>query len=130
LKPAHTILVQACQGVLLQIHVEERTRKGHPLARYVAEHRTTRTHTQFGEVSSRLQKGMRYLFDADKPHFLMCGSHYDIDTEPGIGATFQYFTPYYKSHAAAPYITQHSVSLWIPRSRRAPHYQVSAGCER
>jgi hypothetical protein len=33
---------------------------------------------------------MKYLFDADKAHFKVWLTLYDIDTEPGIGATFQY----------------------------------------
>jgi hypothetical protein len=83
LKPAHTILAQACQGVLLQIQydVEEHTRKDHPLAQYAAaEHWTT--HAQFGEVSSRLQKGVEYLFDPGKPHFRVWLTLYDIETGP------------------------------------------------
>jgi hypothetical protein len=111
LKPAHTILAQVCQAVLLQIQfdVEEHTRKDHPLARYAAEHWTT--HAQFGEVSSCLQKGMKYLFDGDKPHFKVWLTLYDIDTEPAIGTTFLYFTnPYYRFPATPLYYA----ALWIP----------------
>jgi Ankyrin repeats (3 copies)/Ankyrin repeats (many copies) len=90
LEPAHTILGQACLGVLLQIQdgVEGCTREDHPLARYAAEHWTT--HAQFGEVS-RLHKGMTYLFDANKPHFEVWLTLYDIDTKPNYGATFHMF---------------------------------------
>ena len=79
LEPAHTILGQACLGVLLQTQddVEGHTPEDHPLARYAAEHWTT--HAQFGEVSSRLQKGMEYLFDPGKPHFKMWLTVHDID---------------------------------------------------
>jgi hypothetical protein len=68
-EPAHTILVQACLGILLRIQdeVEGCMPEDHPLARYAAEH--WMTHAQLGEVSSRLHKGMEYLFDANKPHF-------------------------------------------------------------
>jgi hypothetical protein len=61
LDPAHTTLAQTCLGILLQVN---------HLARYAAEHWTT--HAQFGvlgEASSRLHKGMEYLFDASRPHF-------------------------------------------------------------
>jgi hypothetical protein len=58
LDDAHTILKQACLGVLLQRHGRN-TSKDHPLAEYAAEHWTT--HAQFGNVSSRLQKGMESL---------------------------------------------------------------------
>ena len=88
---AHTILAQACLGVLLQIQdgVEGHTRKDHPLAQYAAKHWTT--HAQFGEVSSRLHKGMEYLFDANKPHFNVWLTLCDIDTHPDSDATFYMF---------------------------------------
>jgi hypothetical protein len=101
-EPAHTILAQACLGVLLQIQdgVDRHTRKVHP-ARYAAEHWTT--HAQFGEVSSRLHKGMEYIFDANKPHFNAWVTLYDIDTEPNEDATFSVFPPFDKSPAAPLY---------------------------
>jgi hypothetical protein len=131
LKPAHTILGQACQGVLLQIQfdVEEHTRKDHPLARYAAEHWTT--HAQFAEVSSRLQKGMEYLFDPGKPHFRVWLTLYDIDTGPLCNTTIDDFLsvlgPNVKSPAAPLYyaalcgfydLVEHLI------------IKVSAGCER
>jgi hypothetical protein len=101
--PAHTILGQACLGVLLQIQddVEGCTPEDHPLAGYAAEHWTT--HAQFGEVSSRLHKGMEYLFDANKPHFKVWVTLCDIDTEPNSDATFYQFAPRSKSPAAPLY---------------------------
>ena len=104
LEPAHTILGQACLGVLLQIRddVEGCTPEDHPLARYAAEHWTT--HAQFGEVSSRLQKGMEYLFDANKPHFKVWLTLFNIDTRPDYGATFYRFaTPGVKPPAVPLY---------------------------
>jgi ankyrin repeat protein len=100
---AHTILAQTCLGVLLEMHdkIDGNTFKDHPLARYAAKHWTT--HAQFEEVSSRLQKGMTYLFDADKPHFKVWLSLYDIDANPSDGATFEYFALYDKSPAAPLY---------------------------
>src|SRR6266699_3514350 len=93
LEPAHTILAQACLGVLLQIQddVEGRTPEDHPLARYAAQHWAT--HAQFGEASSRLHEGMEYLFDAKKPHFKVWLTLCDIDTEPNFDATFYLFAP-------------------------------------
>ncbi|KAF8495913.1 hypothetical protein F5888DRAFT_1924915 [Russula emetica] len=92
LENAHTILAQACLGVLLQTHdeIDGNTSKDHPLARYAAEHWTT--HAQFRKVSSRLKKGMEYLLNPDKPHFRVWLTLYDIDTDPGPGATFLWFT--------------------------------------
>jgi len=103
LEPAHTTLAQACLGILLQIQddVEGCTPEDHPLARYAAEHWTT--HARFGKVPSHIQKGMKYLFDADKPHFKVWLTLYDMDTKPGNGATFQYFAPPYKSPATPLY---------------------------
>ena len=99
---AHTVLGQACLGVLLQIqdNVDRHTRKDHP-ARYAAEQWAT--HAQFREASSRLHQGMKYLFDANKPHFKVWLTLYDIDTRPNHGATFRSFGPYPKSPAAPLY---------------------------
>jgi ankyrin repeat protein len=99
LEPAHTILAQACLGILLRIQddVEGCTPEDHPLARYAAEHWTT--HAQLGEVSSRLHKGMEYLFDANKPHFKVWLTLYDIDTFANEDATFHLFIQYNKSPA-------------------------------
>jgi hypothetical protein len=101
-EPAHTILAQACLGVLLQIQdgVDRDTRWDHP-AQYAAEHWTT--HAQFGEVSSRLHKGMEYLFDANKPHFKVWLTLCDIDYYPNEDATFSYFAPGRKSPAVPLY---------------------------
>jgi len=69
LEPAHTILAQACLGVLLRLDnsVDRNTIKCFPLARYAAQNWVK--HAQFGSVSSRIEDGMDCLFDADKPHF-------------------------------------------------------------
>jgi hypothetical protein len=101
-EPAHAILAQACFGVLLQIqdNVDGHTRNDHPLTRYAAEHWTT--HAQFGEVSSRLHKGMEYLFDANKSHFKVWLRLHDIDTNPNSHATFYWFVPDGDKSPAAP----------------------------
>ena len=103
LEPAHTILAQACLGVLLQIQDDDDgyTRNDHLLAQYVAKHWAT--HAQFGEVSSHLHKGMEYLFDAKKPHFNVWVALCDIDTYPNYGTTFYYFARYDKRPATPLY---------------------------
>jgi hypothetical protein len=100
---AHTILAQACLGSLLQTHdeIDGNTSKDHPLAEYAARHWTI--HAQFGEVSSRLQKGMESLFDVGKPHFKAWLTLYDIDIRPPFISTFSAFIPYNKSSAAPLY---------------------------
>ena len=69
LEAAHTILAQACLGVLLRLDdsLDNDSRKGFPMARYAAMFWFT--HAQFENVSSRIKDGMECLFDADKPHF-------------------------------------------------------------
>ena len=80
LEPAHTILAQACMGVLYQPDdgiEEDGIRKMSPLAGYAARHWVT--HAQFERVSLTLRKAMEYLFDADKPYFAAWLELYDID---------------------------------------------------
>jgi len=69
LEPAHTILAQACLGVLLRLddNVDLNSIEGFPLARYAAQYWVN--HAQFENVSSRIENGMDCLFDGDKPHF-------------------------------------------------------------
>ena len=99
---AHTILAQACLGVLLQSqdNIEGRTLEDRPLARYAAEYWTT--HAQFGEVLPHLQKGIEYLFDADEPHFKAWLTIYDIDNNPRDSDLYV-FTPSFKSPATPLY---------------------------
>ena len=69
LEAAHTILAQACLGVLLQLddRINWDNIEGCPLALYSAQYWPT--HARFGSVSSRIKDGMECLFDEDKPHF-------------------------------------------------------------
>ena len=66
---AHTILAQACLGVLFRLddHVNEDNARDIPLANYAAEHWVD--HAQFKDVSSCIQDSMEIFFDADKPHY-------------------------------------------------------------
>jgi hypothetical protein len=66
---AHTILAQACLGVLLRLgdHLDRDNIKDFPLAPYAAEYWPK--HAKFGSVSARIKDGMECLFDEDKPHF-------------------------------------------------------------
>jgi len=69
LEAAHTILAQACLGVLLRLddRVDRDRIKSFPLARYAAQYWST--HARVEDVSSRIKDGMECLFDTDKPHF-------------------------------------------------------------
>jgi ankyrin repeat protein len=102
LEPAHMTLAQTCLGMLLQTQddVNGHTPSDHLLAQYTARHWTI--HTQFVDVSSRLQKGMEHLFDPDKLHFEVWCTLYDIDAEPDIDTTFSLFTRDRSQKSAAP----------------------------
>ena len=65
---AHTIVAQACLGVLLHFdeNITEDRLKDFPLAEYAAEHWVD--HARFENVSSKVQDGMKRLFDPGKIH--------------------------------------------------------------
>jgi hypothetical protein len=79
LEAAHTILAQACLGVLLQLddRIDRDSMESFPLARYAAQYWAT--HARIENVSSRIKDGMECLFDADKPHFATWVWIYDED---------------------------------------------------
>jgi len=88
LEAAHTILAQACLGVLLQLddRVDRDNIKDFPLARYAAQYWPT--HARFENASSRIMDGMKSLFDADEPHF---ATWLWIHNEDGSGGGIKYF---------------------------------------
>jgi hypothetical protein len=96
-EPAHTILAQACMGVLLQPNDqvgENGTGKRSPLAGYAARHWVT--HAQFENVSSFLRKAMEYLFDLDNPYFAAWVQLHNIDDRRWFPHfTVSGFTPLY-----------------------------------
>jgi len=79
LEPAHTILAQACLGVLLRLgdNVGLYEAQDIPLATYSAHHWVD--HAQFGAVSSYMSEAMQYFFDEDKPHWRAWLRLYDMD---------------------------------------------------
>jgi hypothetical protein len=88
LKPAHTILAQACVSVLLQWgdnDEPDEVEKNAPLAAYAAQYWVR--HAQFEDVVSCI-KGMEYLFDLDKPYLAAWRRLYDIDIKPPFEAVF------------------------------------------
>ena len=68
-EPAHTILAQACLGVLLRPDnaIWEIFVRRFPLAKYACQHWVD--HALFENVSSRVQDGMEHFFDNDQPYF-------------------------------------------------------------
>ena len=69
LEPAHTIIAQACLGVLIRFDysINEAGINGFPLARYAADH--IGDHAEFGDVLSRIHDGIDHFLDPDNPHF-------------------------------------------------------------
>ena len=69
LDAAHTILAEACLGVLLRLddRVDRDNVENFPLARYAAQYWPA--HARLENTSSRIKDGMEYLFNAGKPHF-------------------------------------------------------------
>src|SRR5713226_2769438 len=105
LEPAHTILAQACMGVLLQTDdrvEEDGVGKSSSLAEYAARHWAI--HAQFQSVSSFLRKGMEYLFDSDMPYFAAWLKLYNIGTKPRINSSsFHWFSARSASDASPLY---------------------------
>ena len=84
-EPAHTVIVKACLGILLQSDNGvggAKAKHRSPLAKYAAEHWVS--HAQFEQVSTHIQVGMRRLFDSEKPYFRAWLKLYDIDTRWSI----------------------------------------------
>ena len=82
---AHTIVAQACLGVLL--HLDENITvgglKAFPLAEYAAEHWVM--HARFEGVASKVQDGMKRFFHPGKSHLLVWDWIYDPDpVSPGL----------------------------------------------
>lgn len=69
LEPAHTIMAQACIGVLLRLEypMNKVWVKMFPLADYAAKHFTD--HAEFGNVMLQITDVIDNLLDQDKPHF-------------------------------------------------------------
>ncbi|KAF8496449.1 hypothetical protein F5888DRAFT_387239 [Russula emetica] len=66
---SHSILAQACLGILLQLddRVDRDNIEGFPLARYAAQYWAT--HARVEDASSRIKDAVECLFDAHKPYF-------------------------------------------------------------
>ena len=71
---AHTTLAQACLGTLLRL---DRLDGSLGLKEYASQHWVK--HAQFGTVSTRIEIGMRRLFDSAKPYFAAWLKLHDID---------------------------------------------------
>ena len=81
LEPAHTILAQACLGVLLRLDdsVDRSNSNDIPLVKYAARHWFE--HAVFENVASRIRYAMEYFFDVDKPHWTAWSRVQMVDEE-------------------------------------------------
>ena len=79
LEPAHTIIAQSCLAILLQSDHDDGAKTTSPLSKYAAQHWVG--HAHFGNVLSRIEYGMRRLFDPAKPYLTAWLISYDPDTE-------------------------------------------------
>ena len=66
---AHTIVAQACLGILLQLddRMNRNKIKNFPLAKYAARYWVK--HAQAENLLSQIKDGIERLFDPNKPHF-------------------------------------------------------------
>jgi Ankyrin repeats (3 copies)/Ankyrin repeats (many copies) len=66
---AHSILAQACLGVLLRFddRIDRDNIEGFPLARYAAQYWSTHAHVE--DAYPRIKDGVECLFDVDMPYF-------------------------------------------------------------
>jgi ankyrin repeat protein len=90
LEPAHTIVAQACLGVLLRLDDYKNNIGDIPLVEYATRHWVE--HAQFESVASRIRDAMEYFFDADKPHWTPWCRLQMIDEY------WEEFTPYQESN--------------------------------
>jgi hypothetical protein len=84
LEAAHTILAQACLGVLLRLgeDIDRERIKGFPLARYAAQY--WMKHARFENVSLHIKGGMECLFDVDKPSYSAWLWLYPVEDRPRV----------------------------------------------
>ena len=68
LEPAHLFVTQACLAFLIQLdeHVTRKSIKNFPFARYAGEYWVE--HAEFGDVSSRTEDLMKWLFNPENYH--------------------------------------------------------------
>jgi hypothetical protein len=83
MKPAHTVIAQACLGALLHLdeNVSEDTLKDIPLVKYAAERWVY--HAQFDNVSSSIQDAINLLFDPNKSYLTVWVWIFDPEDHSG-----------------------------------------------
>jgi cytohesin len=116
LSSAHTVLTQACLGLLLHSadNVTEESVEHSPLASYAAEHWVE--HAQFEDVASCIKDGMKTLFNPEKPHFVAWVRIYNRDTAVyGLNSLVIPTPLYYAAHCGFYDLVDHLAT-------KHPHY--------
>ena len=82
LTSAHTVVTQACLGILLHLDasINEDGLQKFPLAEYAAEHWVG--HARFESISANAEEGMKQLFNPSKPHLGIWLWIYDPELDP------------------------------------------------
>jgi ankyrin repeat protein len=116
LSSAHTILTQACLGLLLHSadNIPEESVDHSPLASYAAEHWVE--HAQFEDIASCIKDGMKTLFNPEKPYFAAWVRIYNRDTAVhGLNSLVIPTPLYYAAHCGFYDLVEHIAT-------KHPHY--------
>ena len=120
--PAHTILAQACLGVLLRSDDAswETFVQRFPLAEYASQHWVD--HALFENVSSRVKDGIELLFDNDQPHLSRWVRICDLDsTYPWRDSSLHKAAPlYYAAFCGVPDVIEKLI-------REHPEHVIARG---
>ena len=110
--PAHTIIAQACLGVLLHLdeNITNSSLKKFPLAEYAAKHWVD--HARFENVASNVLDGMKRLFDPSKNHLSVWVWIYDpenprprrSESPAAARATPLHYAAFYGLHDVATFL--------------------------
>jgi len=124
---AHTIVTQACLGVLLGLDdgIDREKVKSFPLAEYAARH--WHSHAQFSNVSSRIEEGMKWLFDGDKPYLATWLWIYNRDDFSSMSTTRpekpDAVSLYYAARLGFGCLVEHFIA------KHPEHLHARGGCE-
>ena len=106
LETAHTIIAQACLGVLLRLkdHLDRDNVEKIPLAEYAAKHWVD--HARFENVAFHVQERMELLFDPEEPYFANWLRIYDMDEPLGTPHLIRPAPLYYAALCGLPSLAE------------------------
>ena len=120
-RPAHTVIVKACLGILLHSHSDKsrgdakfKAESYSPLTYYAARH--WMDHARFEDVSTQIQLGMQRLFDPKNPYFeawhkLYSPVHHLADSAINIPSPLYYASLWGFSGLAAHLVDKHALHV-------------------